>query len=348
MTRESSDGAWHVRAVPLPDGTEPIDLWIAGGRLHADPVSGARDLPGGWVAPGLVDAHVHLTFQTHHRLDLKPGEDLVAIHLGLQRDAGVLAVRDVASLPGTDLRGRPGVVACGPILAPPDFFIPSLYVGTPAGDAVAAARAHVRDGWPWLKLIADYPVDGNPMAPRLGYPLELVAEIVAAAHEEGGRVAAHVMGDIVADVVRTGVDSIEHGTWADEKAVREMAERGTAWTPTLTTVLRHVGGLEDHVPPVREMLGRQRRTLPLAAQLGVTVMAGTDEEPHGSLAEEVAALARFGLEPAQAIAAATTAPRACLGLPGLEDGAPADLVTFDADPREDLAVLARPAAIVTD
>jgi imidazolonepropionase-like amidohydrolase len=347
MRRASSHDAWRVRAVPLPDGTEPTDLWISGGRLHLQAVPEATDLPGGWVAPGLVDAHVHLTFQAHHRFEVGPGDDLVGMHLDLQRDAGVLAVRDVGSLPGAELRARPGVVACGPILAPPDFFIPSLYAGTPPRDAVAAARAHVRAGWPWVKLIADFPVDGNPMAPRLGYPLDLVEEIVVAAHQEGGRVAAHVMGDIVGDVARAGVDSIEHGTWADEDAVREMAARGTAWTPTLTTVLRHVGGLEDRVPPVREMLGRQRRALPLAEELGVTIMAGTDEEPHGSVAAEVAALARFGLSPAGAIAAATTVPRAYLGLPGLSDGAPAELVTFDADPREDLDVLRRPAAIVT-
>jgi imidazolonepropionase-like amidohydrolase len=75
-------------------------------------------------------------------------------------------------------------------------------------------------------------------------------------------------------------------------------------------------------------------------------MAGTDETPRGSLAAEVAALHRFGLTPAQAIAAATTVPRAFLGLPGLEAGAPADLVTFDADPREDLEALLTPAAVL--
>src|SRR5215213_9903702 len=160
---------WHVRAVVLPDGERPLDLWVVDGRVQAQPADGARDLPGCWVAPGLVDAHAHLTFQAHRRFDTAPGEDLVATHLGLQRDAGVLAVRDAGSLPGADLRARAGVIGCGPFLAPPDFFIAALYEGTPAGDAVAAARAQVRDGWSWVKLMADYPTDGNPMAPRLGY-----------------------------------------------------------------------------------------------------------------------------------------------------------------------------------
>ena len=42
----------------------------------------------------------------------------------------------------------------------------------------------------------------------------------------------------------------------------------------------------------------------------------------------------------------TTGGREFLGLPGLEPGAPADLVTFDDDPRADPDALKRPAAIL--
>jgi cytosine/adenosine deaminase-related metal-dependent hydrolase len=55
------DERWHLRAVALPDGAEPADWWVAGGRLSAEPVADARELPGAFVAPGLVDAHVHLS-----------------------------------------------------------------------------------------------------------------------------------------------------------------------------------------------------------------------------------------------------------------------------------------------
>jgi imidazolonepropionase-like amidohydrolase len=52
--------SWSVRAVPLPDGDRPADLWIdADGCLAAGPVAGAEPLPGRYVAPGLVDAHAH-------------------------------------------------------------------------------------------------------------------------------------------------------------------------------------------------------------------------------------------------------------------------------------------------
>ena len=343
---------WHVRAVALPDGDEPADWWVIDGRLTCSPVAGAESLPGGWVAPGLVDAHVHLTFEAHDRLGLERGSpELVAAHLALQRDAGVLVVRDAGSLPGVALAAEPDggghVIACGPFLAPPDFFLGHLYDGTAAADAVQAARAHVRAGWPWLKVIADYPgEDGNALSPRIGYPLELLVEIAAAVHEEGGLIAAHVMGRFVREIVHAGMDSIEHGNWADEATVHEMAARGTAWTPTLTTMLRYIEPLADRVPPARALLDLQRRVLPLAVEAGVTLLAGTDEEAHGSIADEVAALVRYGVPVHDAIAAATTGARRFLELPALHEGAPADLVTFARDPRTEIAALGQPAAVV--
>lgn len=53
-----------------------------------------------------------------------------------------------------------------------------------------------------------------------------------------------------------------------------------------------------------------------------------------------------GVPPVAALAAATTAARGYLGLPSLSDGAPADVVTYHHDPREDPGVLSRPAAVL--
>ncbi len=87
-----------------------------------------------------------------------------------------------------------------------------------------------------------------------------------------------------------------------------------------------------------------REQLPRAAAAGVTILAGTDND--GSLLDEIRHLVRHGLTPTQALRAASTDARTYLGLPGFATGELADVVTFDADPREDPDVLANPVAVV--
>jgi imidazolonepropionase-like amidohydrolase len=74
------------------------------------------------------------------------------------------------------------------------------------------------------------------------------------------------------------------------------------------------------------------------------VLAGTDTA--GSLAREVALLAEHGLEPAAALGAATTTGYRFLGESSGTAGQPATLVTYQNDPREDLAALSSPVAVV--
>jgi imidazolonepropionase-like amidohydrolase len=86
--------------------------------------------------------------------------------------------------------------------------------------------------------------------------------------------------------------------------------------------------------------------LPLAHRLGVPVLAGTDTA--GTIAREVTLLAEHGLEPAAALAAATTTGYRFLGERFGQPGLPAALVTYGNDPREDLAVLSSPSAGLID
>jgi len=57
-------------------------------------------------------------------------------------------------------------------------------------------------------------------------------------------------------------------------------------------------------------------------------------------------LHEYGLSPELALAAATTDARRYLGAPDLAEGAPADLVLYDGDPRDDPAALASPALVM--
>ena len=70
-----------------------------------------------------------------------------------------------------------------------------------------------------------------------GLPGEEIRELIHIAHEEGFAVMAHANGArTVEAAARAGVDSVEHGAYLDEEALRAMKENGTVWVPTLSTI----------------------------------------------------------------------------------------------------------------
>jgi imidazolonepropionase-like amidohydrolase len=87
-----------------------------------------------------------------------------------------------------------------------------------------------------------------------------------------------------------------------------------------------------------------RAMIPVAVDLGVMVLPSTDRE--GTVADEIGRFVEYGMEPGVALRAATTTARQFPDAQGLEPGAPADVVTFDDDPRDDPSVLFRPSAIL--
>jgi len=98
---------------------------------------------------------------------------------------------------------------------------------------------------------------------------------------------------------------------------------------------------------------RLRRTadgrIAAAHEAGVPIYVGTDaggQLPHGLVVDEMLALRAAGLSNADVLAAGSWKARRWLGLPGLAEGAPADFVVYDDDPRADLTVLRSPRHIV--
>ncbi len=337
----------HLHAVVLPDGSSPVDLWVDEDGVSETPIAGAVDVPGAFVLfGGLVDAHFHATLDFEARGLSRP--ELLEANLAALARAGVLAARDMGQPPDAPWlldRQGPRFTAARTLLAPPGRYFPGLGEEVPPDRVVAVAVEQARAGAAWVKVVLDFPgPDGNWFAAPANYDAATLAELVGAVHETGARVAVHTTGPAVADAVRAGADSIEHGPSLDASTVAEMARRGTLWVPTLWTAESHLSGLlgtpaEGVVLAWRE---RMRELLALALSLGVPVLAGSDERPAGETWREVAQLVETGgLTPAQALAAATVAPRRALGLPGH----PADLVTYDADPRVQPGALASPVAV---
>jgi imidazolonepropionase-like amidohydrolase len=349
-----SKNAWHLRAVRLPDGDRPEDWWAADGQWIDHPIEGAHDLPGRFVLPGLVDAHAHLTLDFNNS-GLR-GKALVDFNAKEQSKSGVLAIRDMGTAPGARLDPSQidGVhlIKPSPLFAPAGRYFQGLAKIVAEHELVGAALDAVANGAAWVKVIADFAgPDGNWWKAPANYSAETLRQLVEAVHAKGAKVAVHTTGPFASECVRAGVDSIEHGPSLTADDLAEMARRGTAWCPTLAVSSHYSGMAMRAGGPIaeaaRKSLADIRQLLPLAARLGVIVLTGTDELPHGSLATEVVTLHQYGLPVTAALGAASVNARAYLGLPNIENGAPADFVTFDADPRHSLETLARPAAVVS-
>ncbi|HSZ43112.1 MAG TPA: amidohydrolase family protein [Trebonia sp.] len=337
---------YRIRGYALPSG-ESTDIYADGDRWTTDPVPGAELVAEGWLLPGLADMHTHPGAGS-------PGEpftdSLLRKDLDKHVDAGVTVIRapGLAGEPpgwfGVD-PDTPRAFHAGPWIAQFGQFFDGW--GRRANHAempaIAAAQA-ARTGW--AKIIADWGPDDEPV------PETVLRDIVTAVHEAGGRIAVHsqqAAGGTAA--VAAGVDSLEHGMCLDPELLAQMAAQGTALTPTLTVITGslELARLREDSPRKEWYVGgasAHPALVAAAAEAGVTLLAGTDSRPHGTIAAEIRALAAAGVPADVALGAASWTARDYLGIPGLVDGAPADAVVYDSDPRADLSVLDKPRAVI--
>ncbi|GDY30621.1 amidohydrolase family protein [Gandjariella thermophila] len=346
----------HLRGVVLPDDEER-DLWVVNGRIRTEPVPGARTVvDGGFLLPGLVDAHCHIGIGPQGPVEL----DEAADQAETDRDAGTLLIRDCGSpidtRPLQERLDLPRIIRAGRHIARPKRYI--RHLGLELEDpeqlpAAVAEQAAYGDGW--VKLVGDY-IDRSvgDLAPL--WPDEVLAKAIGVAHDAGARVTAHVFGeDALPGLLAAGIDCIEHGTGLSAGTIDEMARRGTALVPTLINI-DNFPSIADgaskypaYAAHMRDLHARVADTIGAAIEAGIPVYAGTDAGggiTHGRLPDEIAALHRVGLPAEAAIGAASWAAREWLGWPGLVEGAPADVVACAEDPRTDLDALRRPTRIL--
>ena len=350
--------ALHLSGVVLPEG-EHRDVWVRDGRFTFERVPGAETVStGGWLVPGLVDAHCHV--------GIGPGGVPVPDLDGLReqaladRAAGVLALRDCGSPVDTraldDEPDLPRIIRAGRHIARTRRYLPEVGVELEPEDLVAQVRVQAGRGDGWVKLVGDWIDRGvGDLAPE--WPRDVLEDAIAAAHDAGARVTAHTFGtDALPDLIAAGIDCIEHGTGLTEELIGQLATRGTAVVPTLVNVENFPGfasagekKFPAYASTMRRLYANSGAVVRAAFEAGVPVFAGTDAGggiEHGRIADEVRALHDAGLPTEAALAAASWAARAWLGLSCIEEGAPADVVVYETDPRVDLDVLARPGPML--
>ncbi len=350
----------HVRGRGLPD-EQPAQWWIVDGVLSAEPVSGADTVfgaegAGGWILPGLVDAHCHVGLGPHGAVDL----DEAIGQAETERDVGALLLRDAGSPTDTrsldDHHDLPRIIRAGRHLARPRRYQRGYAIELEdewqLPDAVAE-QARWGDGW--VKLVGDWiDRDTGDLAPL--WSDDVLKAAIDAAHANGARVTAHVFSeDALPGLINAGIDCIEHGTGLTDDTVEAMVEHGIALVPTLINI-ENFPGIADaaakypkYARHMRDLYDRCYPRVAAAREAGVPVYAGTDAGStiaHGRIADEIDALKGIGMSPTQALGAACWDARTWLGRPGLEHGAPADLVCYTDDPRRGAEVLNNPALVI--
>ncbi|MGW3156056.1 amidohydrolase family protein [Streptomyces sp. NPDC001089] len=334
------------------------ELWVVGGRISYERPAGARDVRRveGWVLPGLVDAHCHVGLDQHG-----PVPDEVSEKQALtDRDAGTLLVRDAGSPSDTrwidDRPDLPKIIRAGRHIARTRRYIRNYAHEIEPEDLVAYVAREARRGDGWVKLVGDW-IDRGTGDLGACWPRDAVEAAIAEAHRLGARVTAHCFAeDSLRDLVEAGIDCVEHATGLTEDTIPLFAAHGVAIVPTLVNIAtfpRLADGGAAKFPRwsahMRRLYERRYDTVRAAYDAGIQVYVGTDAGgtlPHGLVAGEVAELVTAGIPRTEALSATTWGARRWLGRPGLDEGAPADLVVYEADPRADVRVLGAPRLVV--
>jgi imidazolonepropionase-like amidohydrolase len=318
---------------------------VVDGALSAEPIANADTVfDGGWIIPGLVDAHCHVGLGPGGAVSL----DESVVQAETERDAGALLLRDAGSPVDTrsfdDRDDLPRIIRAGRHLARPKRYMPGLPIDIEDESQLPAAVAEqARAGDGWVKLVGDWIDRGmGDLAPL--WSDDILKEAIDAAHANGARVTAHVFGeDALPGLINAGIDCIEHGTGITDDTIEMMLAHGTALVPTLINI-ENFPGIADaagkypsYARHMRELYATCHQRVGAAREAGVPIYAGTDAGgmiAHGRIADEIEALKSVGLSPTDALGAACWDARRWLGRPALAHGAPADLLCFAEDPRQ--------------
>ena len=351
--------ALHLRGIILPEGRSH-DIFVVGGRFTFRPVDDAQTiLDGGYIVPGLVDVHAHLSLASPAHSSASPKEAARA-SARAQLEAGVLAIRepgspDRASLGLGPKQTLPRTYTAGRFLASPGGYFPGLAREVRENELPDAAEEEARRSGEWAKVIGDWPDSDGRMRPN--FSPQALAEAARHVHALGARIAVHATTpESIEYAIEAGVDSIEHGLGLQDEHISAMVANNVALVPTLV-ILPMIPSVVDNFeltePEADAMLSAARRhpeMVQRASKAGVLILAGTDAGmgPHGMIREEIRELQAAGLSPEMALAAGSWEARRFLGLPSIEEGGLADLVAYPDDPRGNPEVLAKPSLRVLD
>ena len=308
---------------PLPSGF----------RLDDDGVE-VIDAAGQWIMPGLIDAHVHLSYgypnlpgEGRGRGNLRPELNTLKAARGAQAAlrAGVTSIAVPGGTYFIDVGVRDAItlgVIEGPRIHCAGRMIVSYgcieddepsWVGTPdhsvgvlcnnAAEMVAEVRRQDKHGVNFIKM-ADSRSGTTQMLAK-----EEIAAVAAEAHRRKLRVAIHSRGaGSTRAAAEAGVDWIVHADLATEADLAAVAKAGIPILPTATFLWRVIEeGQRVGAEQVQLDINRMKRhfdnivsLMQRSKELGIKLLLGTDSGnnifmPFGELhAKEAEILVKYG------------------------------------------------------
>ncbi len=340
------------------------------------------DLGDSIILPGLMEAHCHLSRDGEPDFMIPMIRELVTLralkaYAYARRDleAGYTTVRTAGDVGYVDIALKqavtlglvigPRILAAGKVLCVTGghrdgYFAPGMkYEGmaiiVDGPEAVRrASRELIKRGVDWVKLIAT----GGVVSPTEPDAQQMTYEEMKAACDTakslGKRTAAHAHGAKGAKAaIQAGINSIEHGKYLDDEAIRMMVDNGVYYVPTLCATHnviafgKEVGVPEFAIEKSKEGHESHLRNFAKAVEAGVKIAAASDAGGtcvyHGQNAKELELMVQAGMDEMAAIQSATQVAAELLGLEDrigtLEMGKIADLIAVEKDPLQDISAL---------
>lgn len=342
------------------------------------------DLRTQFVMPGMIDTHVHLQYGNgDYTRDLVTLEDGVELLRALTQsnyalEAGFTTLRDMAGKPALVFPLRdsinkgivkgPRILASGPAIEPSGGGIirgfrrdvaelllshPNLeiYCDGPE-NCTKVTREVIMGGADQVKIVASGSILSPSSARSQQFSDAEIKAIVEAAAGMGKKVSSHAHGlPAINASLEAGVNSIEHGSFADQSSIDLFKKSGAYLVPTMTSLNVLRKRIEDPTtdPAVRANViaayDRIQQMVGLAYRNKVKIAFGTDSNIGmlGKNAGEFRLLKAAGMSEVDMIRSATVVAAGLLGLENeigtIAPGKSADIIAVGSSPLDDITAL---------